>query len=92
MCPGLRKTTVALGMGIIGLGTAYAVHFVTAEIAFLHSKLISPDQAHTAVNAGSWAQTDLALNVSAGLSPDAVRDALRTQIPSPAGIGTFASQ
>lgn len=92
MHPKLRKVAATFGLIIIGSGAAYSAQFVTNEVRYLYSRFEPSGEAFSNDQFAAWAPADSALNVSADLSPEAIREVLNTLAPSTITSGSIASQ
>lgn len=92
MHPKLRKVAATFGLIIIGVGAAYSTQFVTNEVRYLYSRFEPSVEAFSDDQFAAWAPADSALNVSANLSPEAIREVLYTRAPSTTISGSIASQ
>lgn len=88
----LRKVAPTFGVIIIGSGAAYSAQFVTSEVRYLYSRFEPSGEAFSNDQFASWAPSDSALNVSADLSPEAIREALNTRAPSTVISRSIASR
>lgn len=81
MHPKLRKVVAASGLIIVGVAAAYSAHFVTNEVRYLYSRLEPSAEVVSDDQFASWAPAESALDVSADLSPEAIREVLSARAP-----------
>lgn len=92
MHPKLRKVAATFGVIIIGSGAVYSAQFVSNEVRYLYSRFEPSAEAFSHDQFASWAPSDSALNVSADLSPEAIREVLNTRAPPTVISRSIASQ
>lgn len=92
MHPKLRKVAATMGLIIVGTAAAHLVGFVTDEVRFLYSRFEPSVEAYSEDQFASWAPSRSALDVSADLSPEAIREVLNTRAPAAGVSASIASQ